>query len=318
MNRNLTATALIIAASLIAGAASARVPTGPRPSRVAHPDVRALVSTDTRRGLWRAMVIVDRGVPGLIVEQFQRGRVAAAAHLPTVQRRIDGFDYAGRAYAFAGHARALEALSWGRRALTFDLVTDSNRLTCRVPVRGPRAYIARCDGTLSVIHDVPRPRPPRVNWAARASVIRACSDAFFGAGHQTTCLDAVRGFRFDPTTTIRACDEHLYGDANALACLDKARRAVSPPIEVLDACDDAMFGDGHTLACLDKALTARYEPTAVIRACDDAMFGDANALECIAVAARGAHDPVATIRACEEAMYGDAAALDCLRRGVSF
>jgi|GEM_PF-2616263 len=306
------APALLPLLALVLGGVPAAASGGAGPERIARLDVRALVSAQRPDGLWRALVVDDDGIPALVVEQVRAAGLATATGLPTQQRRIDGFDYGPGFLTFAGQAEAIDGLAFGRHALRFDVVTSSERLVCEVPLRGARAFTARCAADLDV--GASRGTP---SWASRPTVIAACEGAFFTHANEARCLDTVAGFSYPPAAIIAACDAHTFGDASALACLEAAAGAVADPSRTLAACDDAMYGDTNAIRCVGLALRARWDPAPTIAACDAAMYGDAHALRCVETAVRAPIAMDRTIAACDRASYGDDEALSCIGRGAS-
>ena len=304
--------ALALASLLASGAAFAAG--GPGPDRLARADVRALVSAQRPDGLWRAVVVDEVGIPALVLEQYQAAGLAAAAGLPSQQRRIDGFRYGPGFLTFAGQAEALDGLAFGRHALRFDVVTGAERLLCEVPLRGADAFRARC--ALNAADAAPPSSGP-ASWAASPDVIAACDAAFFSTTNQTTCLTTVAHFRYPPAPIVAACDAQTFGDTNALSCLAAAAAAVVDPSRALVACDGAMYGDTNTLRCFALALRAAWDPAPMIAACDRAMYGDDNALRCIETAVRAPGDLSRTVVACDQANYGDDDALACVSRSAS-
>ncbi|TNF22580.1 MAG: hypothetical protein EP329_28440 [Deltaproteobacteria bacterium] len=303
--------ALVLAAVLL-GAPPTRAAGSASPERVARLDVRALVSATQPDGLWRALVLDDGGIPVLLVEHVRPSGLAAAAGLPTLQRRIDGFAYGRGFLTFAGQAEALDGLALGRHTLRFDVVTSAERLACEVPLRGAQAFRARC-----ATSETAAPADAAPSWASHADVIAACEGAFFTRGSEATCLDTVARFPYPPAAIVAACDDRTFGDANALACLEVAASAVADPSRTLLACDAAMYGDTNALRCLALALRARWDPTPTIAACDAALYGDDHALRCLEAAVRSPSEMSRVVTACDDATSGDEATLACVGRSAS-
>ncbi|MFT7583201.1 MAG: hypothetical protein ACI9MR_004887, partial [Myxococcota bacterium] len=222
---------------LVGGAStSAAAEHGPTENirRFAHSDVLTMATSVRPAAKWRAMA-GDDGTPFLVIERFDR---PSRSRLPTMQTRIDTFRYGQGSLSFSGQAVAIESLSWRGRALDFEVVTATDRLSCAVKIRGRKAFRARCE---PLERDTPVHVPPRpVNWAGAPSVIRACGNAFFSGKQKNACLDATVGFEFDPAAIIARCDAHFFSDASALTCLRTASKSPVDPGARLAACDAAM------------------------------------------------------------------------------
>lgn len=253
----------------------------------ADASIREMTTRAARRGLWRALVVVERTGPALIVEGFRRTR---GGQRLVRQHRFDHFELPGHTLRL-GRNHSVYALHWSGRQLEFSISGSPYDVEydCRLALRRRwRAPVCQRRGvpaptTPPVAPASPWPAAPTMGgdqaWDA-SSVVEACQRAAVGDEAERRCVEATRGAAGDPTRTIEACERAMGGDDAEIECIRRVSWRSDAP-QIIEACSRNFGGDENELRCLSATNRLRGDAVAIIEACKRAHSGEESELACL-------------------------------------